>query len=195
MRTSAREIDRRQLLAELVDLGLDLVGLAELLLDRLELLAQEILALALVELGLDLGLDLRPKCDHLELARQDLRETAQPLGHVDLLEKLLLLVGRQAQRTGDQMREDARVVDVGDHHLELVGEVRDLFDDVREGLLDVAHQRRELRRLLDHVGGRRDISDQIGLGTDPVLDPDALATLDQHPQRAVRYADHPRHDA
>ena len=35
-----------------------LVELAELLLDRLELLAQEVLALALVDLGLDLGLDL-----------------------------------------------------------------------------------------------------------------------------------------
>ena len=67
-------------LAELVDLGLLLVALAELLLDRLELLAQEVLALALVDLGLDLGLDLRAELDHLELAGEDLREAPQPLG-------------------------------------------------------------------------------------------------------------------
>ena len=41
-------------LAQLGDLRLLLVALAELLLDRLQLLAQEVLALALLELGLDL---------------------------------------------------------------------------------------------------------------------------------------------
>ena len=46
-------------LAQLVDLGLGLVLLAELALDRLELLAQVVLALALLHLGLDLRLDLR----------------------------------------------------------------------------------------------------------------------------------------
>ena len=47
-----------QLFAKLVDLRLHLVGLAELVLDRLELLAQEVLPLRLVHLRLDLGLDL-----------------------------------------------------------------------------------------------------------------------------------------
>jgi hypothetical protein len=41
-------------LAQLVDLGLLLVLLPELGLDRLQLLAQQVLALPLVELGLDL---------------------------------------------------------------------------------------------------------------------------------------------
>ena len=80
------------------DLGLLLVALAELVLDRLHLLAQEVLALALVDLGLDLRLDLGPEPDHLELAGEDLREAAQPLGDVDLLEQLLLLLDRDPQR-------------------------------------------------------------------------------------------------
>ena len=42
------------LLAELVDLGLLVVALAQLFLDRLELLAEEVLALALVDLRGDL---------------------------------------------------------------------------------------------------------------------------------------------
>ncbi len=63
-----------------LDLGLHLVALAELLLDRLQLLAQEVLALALVQLGLDLRLDLGADRDHLELAREDLRQPPQPLG-------------------------------------------------------------------------------------------------------------------
>ena len=44
-----------------------------------------------------------PSCDDLELAGEDLREPAQPLGDVDLLEQLLLLLGRDAQRAGDQV--------------------------------------------------------------------------------------------
>ena len=66
------QLDRIQLPPQLAYLGLDLVGLAELLLDRLELLAQEVLTLSLVELGLDLGLDLRPDRHQLELAGEDL---------------------------------------------------------------------------------------------------------------------------
>ena len=79
-------------LAQLVDLGLLLVALAQLLLDRLQLLAQEVLALALVDLRLDLRLDLRAELDHLELAGEDLGQAPQALGDVDLLEQLLLLV-------------------------------------------------------------------------------------------------------
>ena len=47
------------------------VALAELLLDRLQLLAQEVLALALLHLRLDLRLDLRAELEHLELAAED----------------------------------------------------------------------------------------------------------------------------
>ena len=66
------QVRRLDPLAQLVDLGLLLVALAELVLDRLQLLAQEVLALALVDLRLDLGLDLGAELDHLELAGEDL---------------------------------------------------------------------------------------------------------------------------
>ena len=84
------QLRRLQPLAQLVDLGLLFVGLPQLVLDRLHLLAQEELALALVDLRLDLGLDPRADLDHLELAGEDLREPAQALADVDLLEQLLL---------------------------------------------------------------------------------------------------------
>ena len=54
LRTSSGRPFRVDLPAELVDLGLLVVALAELLLDRLELLAKEVLALALVDLRGDL---------------------------------------------------------------------------------------------------------------------------------------------
>ena len=131
-------------LAELVHLGGLVVGLAELVLDRLHLLAQEVLALALVDLGLDLGLDLGSEADHLELAREDLGEAAEPLRDVELLEQALLLLDRDPQRAGDQVAERRGVVEVGDRELELLGQVGDLLDDLAEGVLDVPGQRLEL---------------------------------------------------
>jgi hypothetical protein len=58
------------LLLVLVDLGLDLVEVPELLLDRLELLAQEVLALRLGHLLLDPVLDLRTELEYLDLLAQ-----------------------------------------------------------------------------------------------------------------------------
>ena len=139
------QLERGELLAQLVDLGLGRVALAELLLDRLQLLAQDVLALGLVHLGLDLRLDLGADLEHLELAREDLRQPPQPLGDVDLLEQRLALLGRDPQRAGDQVRERARVLEVGHRHLQLLGQVRDLLDDAREHLLDVARERLQLR--------------------------------------------------
>ena len=189
------QLGRGDPLAQLPDLGLGLVLLAELALDRLQLLAQVVLALALLHLRLDLRLDLRAELDHLELAREQLREPAQAPGDVDLLEQLLLLGGRDPQRPGDQVRERRRVVDVGDRELQLLGQVRDLLDDLRERALDVAGQRLELGRGLDHVGERLDPRDQVGLLGHVVADPHPLGRLDEDPHRPVRDLEHPGDDA
>ena len=77
------ELQLGEPLAQLVHLGLLGVALAELLLDRLQLLAQEVLALALLHLRLHLRLDLRAELEHLDLAREDRRDAAQPLLDVE----------------------------------------------------------------------------------------------------------------
>ena len=88
------------------------------------------------------------------------REPPQALADVDLLQQRLLLLDLDPQRAGDQVRERGRVLEVGDRHLQLLGEVRDLLDDARERLLDVAHQRGQLRALLDLVGQLGDARDR-----------------------------------
>jgi hypothetical protein len=55
------------LLAQLAALALLVVALAQLLLDRLHLLAQVVLALVLLQLGLDLALDLVADLEHFEV--------------------------------------------------------------------------------------------------------------------------------
>ena len=123
------------------------------------------------------------------------RQPPQPLADVDLLQQRLLLLDLDPQRARDQVRERGRVLEVGDRHLQLLGEVRDLLDDVREGLLDVAHQRGQLRPLLDLVGQLGDLRHQVGLLAHPLVDLHALAGLDEDPQRAVGDLEHARDDA
>src|SRR5262249_20800657 len=95
-------LERFEPLAELLDLSLLRVALAELVLDRLQLLAQEVLALSLLHLGLHLRLDLRAELEHLDLPGEDRRDLAQPLADVGRLEEALALVGRdRAQRRRD----------------------------------------------------------------------------------------------
>ena len=133
---------------------------------------------------------------HLELAREDLGQAAQPAGDVELLEQLLLFSVLDAQRAGDQVRERGRVVDVGNRHLQLLGQVRDLLDDVRERLLDVAREGRELGPLLHLVGRLLHARHEVGLASSAdVGQAHALAALDEDAQRAVGDLEHPRDGA
>jgi hypothetical protein len=182
-------------LTQLLRLGLPLVDLAELLLDCPELLAQEVLALALLHLGLDLGLDPGADLDQLDLAREELGEHAHPLGHVALLEQRLLLLGLDPQRAGDHVCQLGRVVEVGDRHLQLVGQVGQLLDDAREGGLHVAVERLELGRRDDLVGRLRDAGDEIRIGGDEAGDLDSLRAVHEDADRPVRHLQHPRHHA
>ncbi len=77
-------------LAQLVELALRVV-LAELLLDRLQLLAQHVLALPLVELALRLLADLARQLQHLDAVRQELDDAVEPVANLERLEDGLLL--------------------------------------------------------------------------------------------------------
>ena len=67
------------LLAQLLDVALALVLLAQLLLDGLHLLAQVVVALRLLHLVLHLGLDLGAQLLHLDLLGQQLVQLLQPV--------------------------------------------------------------------------------------------------------------------
>jgi hypothetical protein len=182
---------RLDFVLQFFDFGDLLVLFAELVLDRFQLLAEEELALAFVDFGLDLGLDLGAELDHFQLAGEDLREVAQPFGDVDFFQQLLLLGGLDPQRPGDQVGERARVVDVGDGQLQLLRQVGDLLDDLREGALDVAAERLQFGARFDLVGHLGDPGDEVGAVADVVVEAHALGRLDEDPQRPVRHFHHP----
>src|SRR5262249_12833420 len=107
-----RQLELGEPSAQLVQLSLLGVALAELLLDRFQLLAEEELALALLHLLLHLRLDLRAELEPLQLAAEDRRDGAEPRLDVPLLEQRLLLLRLQAQRRSDEVAEAARVLHV-----------------------------------------------------------------------------------
>ncbi len=180
-----------ELLPQLLDLGLLRVALAELLLDRLQLLPEEVLALALLHLRLHLRLDLRAELEHLELAIEDRRDPPQTLLDVDRLEDLLPLLGLdRAQGGRNEVRKRARVVDVRRRELQLLRQVRREPDDAREEPLHVARQRLHLGCLGQHVGQRVELAEQVRVDVEAVRQPDAVEALDEDAQRAVGHLDH-----
>ena len=120
------------LLGVLVDLGLDLVVLAELLLDRFELLAEEVLALGLGHRLFDAVLDLASKLEDLEFLLEEAGRLLEPLARVDRVEDLLLLGDLHVQMERHEIGEAPRL-----------GECARGDDDLlRDGLA-------ELRRVLE----------------------------------------------
>ncbi len=151
-----------ELAPQLRELCLVGVAFAELLLDRLELLAEEVLALRRLHLGLHLRLDLRAELEGLELAAQDGRQAAEARLDVRLLEQLLLLGDREAHRRADEVRELARRVDVRDGQLELGGQVGSQVDDPREETLDVLRERLDLGGLGHDIGDLGELPARYG---------------------------------
>jgi hypothetical protein len=185
-----RQLHLREARAELVQLRLVGVTLPELVLDRLQLLTQEELALPLLHLLLDLRLDLRAQLEDLELAIQDGRDLAQPRLDVTLLEQRLLLDGLQAQRRGDEVAQRARIFDVGSRDLQLLGQVRHQPDDAAEERLHIARQRFDLARLLELVRQLDELADEVRVVLQRAVEADAPNTLDEDAQRAVGNLDH-----
>ena len=95
-----------------------LVVLAELLLDRLELLAQVELPLAPAELLLDLRLDVLLGVEHRELALEQEQHPPQPLLDGERLEERLPVGDRDVEVGGDDVGELAGVADLGDEALD-----------------------------------------------------------------------------
>ena len=104
------QLELRELVAQLGDF-LARVVVAQLLLDRLELLAQVHLALALAQLFLDLRLDVFLRLEQPDLTLHVDQDAAQPLLDAQRLEQSLLFRNGQLDVAGDQVGEAARVGD------------------------------------------------------------------------------------
>ena len=172
------------LLLQALQLGVGLVVRPQLLLDRLELLAQDVLALALLELVLHLLLDLRAHLEDFDLPADVRRQLAQALLDRQRLEQLLL-AGR------GHVRQARRVGGVEQRHAQLVGGDR----HQGEHLLDLGEQvlgeRLQLDRRLRHLGQHFHVGHEVRIGLHRARHADALQAVDQDPDRAVGELEQP----
>ena len=96
---------------------------SQLLANHLQLLAQHVLALILIEPRLHLFLDLRPDLEHLELLHQEVRQALEPVRHVIGREQLGLCRQREIEVRGDEVGEFPCFGDAGEHLVQLGAEV------------------------------------------------------------------------
>ncbi len=118
-----------------------LVAVAQLLLDRLQLLVQIVLALGLLHLALDAAADALLHLQHADLAFHEGEDALEAMDDALGLQQLLLLGDLQAEMGGDRVGELALVLDLVDRDQHLR---RDLLVE-----LDV------LLELGDHRAGER----------------------------------------
>jgi hypothetical protein len=151
-----RERQLAELLAQLLEL-LALVVLAELLLDRLHLLAEEHLALALAELLLHGALDVLLRLEQPDLPLHVHEHAAQPLLDAQRLEQPLLLGHGQVDVAGHEVAELAGLGDRVEHLVhDLLGEAAALAE-LRGALARLLVEGLERRVLLverQHLVGR-----------------------------------------
>ena len=178
-----RHLGRLDLLVERVEVA-GVFAFAELVLDRLQLLAEDRLALVLRELLAHLQVDLLLDLDQLDLALQQHQQPPQPLRDVALHEQRGAFVRRQVDRRRDDVAEPARVLVLVEHLRRLV---RDVGRDGDELLGDVVHRHAEavdLDRVLANLDQRFVGGDEVGLLLREADDAAALHAA-QHRRHAV----------
>ena len=181
------------LLLKLLDLLGLVVALAQLLLNRLQLFAEEVFALVLPDFRLHLRLNLRAELEDLELLDQDPIERVHTRAHIERLEHFLFDRGGDGrQARGDEIGETAGLADVRRQRLQIVGQQRRQRHDLLEIRLDVTQQRVDLQTIVvtERLDGRRDPRAQIGLRFLDLVQPKPFEALHDQPQAAVRQLEH-----
>src|SRR5438876_2914177 len=172
------------LLLELAPLRATLV-LAALLLARLHLLAEDVLALRLVEGLLDLALDLRLQLEDLVLLREEDREELEALDERPRLEQLLALLEREVGARRDEVGEVRGILGVLRRHRDLRQDRATVVDVLLEEGAHAADERLALDRVPEILGERLERRAEEALLRLVAGDPDALEALDDDLGAAV----------
>ena len=178
--------------AELFELVVAL-AFAQLLADHLQLLAQHVFALILIEAGLHFFLDLRSDLQHLQLLHHEFTQPLQPVGDVVDREQLGFGGQGEVQVRGDEVGQLPRFRDARQHLVQLGAEVGCDVDHARELRDDGALQRFGARVLEQVFTQRLGVRHQPLLALRHVGQPGALQPLHHDAHRAVAELEHP-HD-
>ena len=137
-----RQLQRIEALFEVVGFR-RLFLLAQLLANRLHLLAEQHLTLAFAQLFLDLRFDVFLRIDDGDLPLHVHEHAAQPVLDRERFQQLLTLQRLDVQMAGDQIGEGAGVADTLQHLLHDFRRESRLLAELRGALADLAMQRDE----------------------------------------------------
>ena len=158
-----RQVQGKDLFAVIRALGVRIVGLAELRLDDLHLLAQQILLLRLIQAVLRRFLKLMLQAEHTRLVQQHFRELGQSPARARFLQQLLLLFRTQEHMLGDEVRHERRIRAAKHTDDRLRRHVAGRGDVRVKQIAAVADERLGARRFaLGHVRKRLDLGHEAG---------------------------------
>ncbi len=135
-------------LLQLRELGRPFLALAQLLLDLAHLLAQHVLALALVELLLRLVADLLRDAQHAEALGEQLQHLVQAPLELEGLKQVLLVLVPHVEEVRHHVGEQARRAHLLHHHRQLLRGVGEQLDRLDRALLQLQEARLDLGRHL-----------------------------------------------
>src|SRR5215469_3094740 len=185
-----RHLGLFDLLLEFLDFRRTRVAFTQFLLDRLELLAQVVLALVFVQLGLYLGLDLVPKFQQFDFSPEDRDQLFESRAHVERRDQILRLLDGDLEVRRDHVCEPTRVGHLHRPRLQFVWQVG--YQGHKLG--ELAHQVRLER--IDLFGGRYQlrqpgrVGDEIGSSLSEIAQLDSRQSLHQNPHALVGVAQH-----
>jgi hypothetical protein len=182
----ARGLD---LLFQFLEVG-TFFAVAEFLLDRLDLLVEVVLALALLHLALDAATDALFHLQDVDFVLEQLQQLFQALGDVEQVEDGLLGFELERQVRRDRVGQATRIVDARDGRQDLGRDLLVQLDVLVELLRDGAAQRLDFRR---RFGLRRDghgLGDEVLSVVADFLGRRALDAFDQHLHGAVGQLQH-----
>jgi hypothetical protein len=165
-----------------------LVLVAELLADRAELLAQEVLALRLGHPLAGLGGDLLAQLADGQLVLEQLDELLELGVHLVQLQQLLAHRPGQRDRRGDQVRELARVGQVLGGAGQLVRQVFDERHESAEQIDDRPPQSLDLDARRQRIRHDLDLGRHVRLGLGELADAHPFEALEHQAQRPIRGA-------
>ena len=188
----ARHLHALDLLLHLLEVGV-LVALAEFLLDRLDLLVQVVLALALLHLALHAAADALLDLQDVDFAFEHAEQVLEALADVAHLEDLLLLLELERQMRGNRVREAAAVVDTRHRRQDLRRDLLVQLDVLVELREQRTPHRLDFMRRTRFAGDRLRVRGEVLAMLLDALDLRALRSLDEHFHRAVRQLEHLQH--
>ncbi len=173
-------------LAQVAELRPALVGLAELLLDGLELFAEQIFALLAFHRVAGLLADVARQAQHLDAMGEQPEQLVEPLHEVEGRQDVLLFGRLQVHEPGDEVSELGRLLDVLHRLCQLGRRVGQKLQRVERALLQLLGARLDLGAGRGAVRHALDPRHQEGVVGQVFDDAEALLALADHVVIAVR---------